>query len=365
MSLQRNCLFALILVAPVVAATPLRSPWDAHPVPLTDAAYNCPAPPPFAKSLDAESYYIDAHHSIIDPVKKKAFEEATAAPTHLGQWVGLAADAYLTHGSRAAANCAYALLTDAADADAWTAAMPTAQATYSQKWMLSGTAMAYLKVRDSGVGTPEQDRKIQQWFEKVAGRLRDYVEGKRRSPNSDAWNNHLYWAGLAVAAAGVAANNTSDFRWGLNAYKDGVNEIEPSGALPRELARAGMALHYHLYALAPLVMIAELAEANGQDLYPENHNALERLVRLSTAGLLDPGIFTKVTGVQQEMPDQISGALIGWAVPYLAHHPDPQLAATLQKLVAQASTTRFWQWGGLPPDSPEVMTNSAGAPAGH
>lgn len=344
------CLLAAVLAAPLLCAAPLRSPWDGHAVALTDAPYNCPAPPPFARSLDADSYYSDAHHSIIDPVRKKAFEEATAAPTHLGQWVGLAADAYLTHGSRAAAECAYSLLSAAAAANAWTATMPTAQASYEQKWLLAGTAMAYLKVRGTGVGTPEQDRAIQQWFEKVASRAREYVDGKRSNANSDAWNNHMLWAGLAVAAAGVASNNSSDFRWGVNAYKDGANEIEASGALPREMARAGMALHYHLYALAPMVMIAELAYANGQDLYPENHNALERLVRLSTAGLLDPDIFAKITGVPQNVPDEISGYEIGWAVPYLTHHPDPQLAATLQQLIAKASTTRFWQWGGLPPE---------------
>jgi poly(beta-D-mannuronate) lyase len=46
-----------------------------------------------------------------------------------------------------------------------------------------------------------------------------------------------------------------------------VGEIQASGVLMREMARAGMALHYHLYALAPLIMIAELGEANGMDLY--------------------------------------------------------------------------------------------------
>lgn len=350
MKIQRALLVAFLFAAPLVAAETLRSPWDGHPVALTNAPYNCPAPPPFSKSVDSESYYIDAHHSVINPDEKKAYEEATAAPTHLGQWVGEAADAYLIRGSRAGAQCAYSLLTAAAGANAWTAVMPTAQSNYEQKWLLAGTAMAYLKVRNSGAGTPEQDKAIQQWFQKLAYRVRDYVEGKRRSPHSDAWNNHLYWASLAVTAAGIAIDDKSDYRWGLNGYKDGVNEIGPGGALPREMERAGMALHYHLYALAPLIMIAELASANGQDLYTENHNAIDRLVRLSTAGMLDPGIFQKITGVPQEMPDQISGVWIGWAVPYLAHHPDAQLAATLEALVAKAPTTRFWQWGGLPPE---------------
>jgi hypothetical protein len=44
---------------------------------------------------------------------------------------------------------------------------------------------------------------------------------------------------------------------------------------------------------------------------------------------------------------QFSGADIGWAVPYVKRFPNPQLSAW----IAQASTIRFWQWGGLPPNA--------------
>jgi poly(beta-D-mannuronate) lyase len=324
----------------------LQSPWDNHTVTLTDAPYNCPAPPPLSKSVDTVGYYIDEHHSIIDPAKKQAYEEATAGPTHLGQWVTEAADAYLTKGSRAAAECAYSLLATAAQEDAMTGLQPTGQSHYEQKWMLAGTAMAYLKLRNSGVGKPEQDQAIQKWFEKVAERVREYVDDQRRKPNSDAWNNHGYWSGLAVAAAGIANNNSSDFRWGISAGKTGIGEIGTAGQLPRELERAGMALHYHLYALAPLVMLAELGRVNGIDLYSENHNGIQRLAQLCEVGLQHPEVFQKSTGVAQNMPDKISGAVIGWAVPYVKRYPDPQLSAW----IAQAGSTRFWQWGGLPPE---------------
>jgi len=339
---------ASIAVCTPANAERLRSPWDGQKITPTDAAYQCPAPPPFAKSLSAEGYYIDEHHSVIDPVKKKAFEDATEAPTHLGQYIGLAADAYLEKGSRAAAQCAYSLLAAAAKADAWSQKMPTSQATYEQKWLLSGSSMAYLKIRDSGTGTPDEDKAIQKWLAALAGHIRDYVDDKRRNPNSDAWNNHLYWAGLAVASAGIATNNKSDFHWGLDAYKTGVSEIGPQGQLPREMNRAGMALHYHLYALAPLVMLAELGKANGIDLYSEKNGAIERLAKLCEAGLQNPEIFAKATGVPQMVPDKISGFEIGWAVPYVRTHPDPQLF----DWIAHAYTVRFWQWGGLPPGWP-------------
>jgi len=338
-------ILVLIRCAADGRADQLSSPWDGHPTALTDAAYTCPDPPPFAKSLDAESYYSDAHHSIIDPVKKAAYEKAAEAPDHLGQWTTQAADAYLRHGSREGARCVYTLLSAAAAAKAWSAAMATNQAHYVQKWLLAGTAMAYLKVRNTGVGRPEQDKEIQKWFGLLADQVRDYVDDKMTNPNSDAWNNHRYWAGLAVCAAGIARNDTRQFHFGMEAFKAGVDEIGPSGALPRELQRAGMALHYHLYALAPLIMLAELGEANGIDMYSQNHNAIDRLVNLCEQGLQHPEIFEKATGVEQNMPDKISGATIGWAVPYVKRHPDAQLSAW----IAQAEYTSFWQWGGLPP----------------
>ena len=323
----------------------LRSPWDGQSIALTDAAYNCPQPPEFAKSITAEGYYTDKNYSIIDPAQKKAFDDATEAPTHLGQMIGLAADSYLTKGSRAAAQCGYALLNAAAHAGAWSKAMPTNNGTYEQNWLLSGTAMAYLKIRGSGVGSAEDDKAIQKWFGTLAGHVRDYMEGHRSNPNSDAWNNHLYWAGLAVAAAGVACNNKSNFHWGIDTYKTGVSEIGPTGVLPREFARAGMALHYHLYALSALVMIAELGEANGIDLYSQDKGAINRLAMLCGEGLLHPEMFSKATGVTQDLPDKISGFEIGWAVPYVKRYPDAQLSAW----IAEAYTVRFWQWGGLPP----------------
>lgn len=329
-----------------VAADALHSPWDNQHIALTDAPYTCPDPPPFTKSIDANSYYTDANHSIIDPALKAAEEKATEAPTHLGQWATEAADAYLTKGSRAAATCVYTLLDAAARAKAWSDAMPTNQGSYEQKWLLAGSSVAYLKVRNTGVGTADQDKEIRKWLGTLANRASDYIDSHKNRPGSDAWNNHRYWAGLAVAAAGVAINDRGDFEWGVASYKAGVDQIQPNGALPLEMERAGRALHYHLYALAPLVMLAELGEANGMDLYAYDNGALHRLARLCIAGLSDPGIFAKGVGVTQDITaGQHSGADIGWAVPYVKRFPNPQLSAW----IAQADTVRFWQWGGLPP----------------
>jgi len=106
----RICLVVVAGFCAMAGAEKLKSPWDGQTVAPTDAAYKCPDPPPFAKSMDVESYYTDANHSIIDEAKREAFRKGTEASTQLGQWAGNAADAYRTTGSKAAAACLYSLL---------------------------------------------------------------------------------------------------------------------------------------------------------------------------------------------------------------------------------------------------------------
>jgi poly(beta-D-mannuronate) lyase len=348
-----RCLFFIgpIVASAIANAAPapvglLRSPWDGVAIAQTNAPYTCPAPPPFGRTLKINPYYTDQHASVIDPQKLAAFQQASEAPTHLGQFVSAAADAYLTKGGREAALCVYSMLDAAAKADAWTGKMPDFSGVYIQNWELSGTAISYLKVRRSGAGTSEQDARIQRWFHRLAGRVTDFFEAEIRRMGPDKENNHLYWAGLAVASAGIAENDREDFHWGMVAYQMGVELIQPDGSLVAEMNRGQMALHYHLYALGPLVILAELGEANGLDLYSEESGAIHRLVQFCVGILEDPTTIEKRTGVTQVAPNPMGGSDIGWAVPYLRRFPDPKLSA----LIAKAAWTRFWQWGGAPPN---------------
>ena len=110
----------------------------------------------------------------------------------------------------------------------------------------------------------KEARAITAWLEKLAEENRDYYDDKRQHhrPN-DSDNKHVYWAGLAIAAAGIANDDRKLFGWGVDAYRQGVSYIQPDGTLPLEMERGQMALDYHLYALAPLIMLAEFGERNG------------------------------------------------------------------------------------------------------
>jgi poly(beta-D-mannuronate) lyase len=325
----------------------LRSPWDERKVVLTAVSYDCPAPPPFAKTLEIGVYYKDSHASVIDPKKKAEYDKAAENYTLLTKATALAADAYLDKGSRAAASCVYSLLDAAAKADAWDGKMDNFSGVYVQNWLLSGAGISYLKVRNCGLGTPEQEARIQKWFARLALRVREFFDAEvPRLGGPDKENNHIYWAGLAVAVEAIADNDHDAGQWALWTYRMGLANIQPDGSLKAEMNRGQMALHYHLYALGPLIMLAELGEANGQDLYAENGGALHRLVNFCLAGLEDPTILEKRTGAAQVVTLPYGGSDIGWAVPYVRRFPNPQLSA----LVAKAPWVRYTTWGGAPPE---------------
>jgi poly(beta-D-mannuronate) lyase len=327
------------------AGDSLRSPWDAA-VNSADAAYRCPAAPHLAQDLAVDSYYSDEHHFIVDEARKKASDEASAPYTDFSRAVVKAADSYRASGNQRAAECVVTLLDAAAKDKVLTGQMKTGQAIYVQGWSLSSWAIAYLKVRTAGAASYEENIEIAAWLKKLAEANRDYYEGKGHNPHGDAHNNHLYWAGLAISAAGIAADDHKLFNWGMNAYREGARDITNDGTLPLEMERAGRALYYHLYALAPLVMLAELGEANSVDLYAEKHHAIQRLVDRCVAGLQDPSYFVQHTGVPQDMPADLDAWEIGWAKPYIRRFPNASLSALLSKAPNLSYTT----WGGLPPE---------------
>jgi len=325
---------------------PLQSPWDSHRIAMTDAPYTCPAAPQLPHDFTTSSYYIDKHHSVIDPALKKKYQDSVAAIQDFSRVAVKAADAYQTTGSRGAAECVIGLLNSAAKQKILTGTMDGHQASYVQGWNLGSWAVAYLKVRGSGVAPGEQTKEIRDWLRKLAEDNRSYYEEKRRhSRPNDADNNHLYWAGFAISAAGIANDDRGLFNWGVDAYEQGVRDIQDDGTLPMEMGRGQMALHYHLYALAPLVMLAEFGEANGVDLYAERNYAIKRLVARCIGGLKDPSFFQQRAGVAQVTTPQMEAWEIGWGQPYARRFPDPAVSA----LMAEAPRLNYTTWGGLPP----------------
>jgi poly(beta-D-mannuronate) lyase len=339
-------MICLSAVLPLHAEKKLRSPWDRHPVKLTAAAYECPAVVHLSPDLTTSGFYSDSKSSMIDPEKWKAYAESSGPYKALGDRVVAAADAYQTTGSRAAVECALEHMEAAAKDGVFTGKMSSNQAYYVQGWVIGAVAIAYLKIRESGLVSAAQRKEILPWIEKVVAQSQHYYEERRKKSTGDAQNNHLYWAGVELAAAGIAANDRKIFDWGIKTYQIGISQIQPDGSLPEEMRRGARALHYHLYALAPLVYLAEFGEENGLHSWSERDYAIKKLANLCIEGLEDNTFFVKATGIPQDTPNGRPAAeQISWAKIYLARFPDPQLA----KLMDTATSMSYMYLGGLPP----------------
>lgn len=338
---------ALCFVAlPLHAAEGLRSPWDGHPVALTNAPYSCPAIVHLSPDLTTNGFYSDSKSSIIDPEKWRAYAASSGPYKDLGNRIVAAVDTYRTTGSSAAAECALEHMEAAAKDGVFTGKMSSNQAYYVQGWTIGAIAIAYLKIRDSGLVSAEQKKEILRWMEQVVSQSQQYFDAHQKAAKGDAQNNHLYWAGVEVAAAGIAANDQKFFNWGMDTYHAGIAQIQPDGSLPQEMRRGQRALHYHLYALAPLVYLAEFGEVNGLRLYAEHDFAIRKLADLCTRGLEDNSFFVKATGIAQDTPNGPPAAeQISWAKVYLARFQDPDLS----KLLSQAKSLSYMYLGGLPP----------------
>jgi poly(beta-D-mannuronate) lyase len=340
------CVALLALSEPVCAEQALRSPWDTLKVQLTKAVYHCPEPVHLSPDLTTDGFYSDSQSSIIDPVKWKAYVESSGPYKNLGEQAANAADAYRATGSRAAAQCVLKLLNTAAANGAFTGKMSSRQAYYVQGWVIGALAIALLKVRDSGLVSTEETALLAKWMKSVARQTMDFYDAAAAKPGGEAQNNHLYWAGVEIAAIAIAANDRSMFEWAIATYKNGVRQITAEGTLPLEMRRGQRALHYHLYAIAPLVYLAEFGEDNGMDLFSENDYALKRLVDRAIAGLEGSGYFDQAAGIKQDTPNGPPTAeAISWANIYVKHFPD----ARISSLIARASSLSYMYLGGLPP----------------
>jgi poly(beta-D-mannuronate) lyase len=321
---------------------PLASPWD-KPIALdTSFAGHCPVLPPLPQSLILTGYYTDKNHSVVDPERMQRYKHATKTLYGAARAITKRADQYQQTGQAFSAACALKDLTVFVGSKSLTNAMTGNQARYVQGWMLGALSIAWLKIRTAPEITPASQKLITDWLASVAVQNMHYYD--QRPKAQDARNNHRYWAGLAVTAAGIAANRRDLFDWGVESSRIGIRQITADGTLPLEMDRRARALHYHLFAAAPLVINAELAAENGVDLYRENDQAIARLVHRTVAGISNPAPFAQKAGVPQE-PIALTASTLGWLIPFERRFPDPTLKAIADRIPRKP----VLYLGGLPP----------------
>lgn len=278
---------------------------------------DCPAPPPGNPDIRAMGYYSDAASSVIDP-RLKAESDAAAKPLNdFASHVTKSADAYARTADAAAARCTLTWLDAWADSGAMLGRMVHVnndQSDYMRQWIHGALALAYL--RTQAAATPQQRASIEPWLRKLSAANLAYWDDPKHKRN-----NHYYWTGIGIMATAVAVRDDALLKTAQGIFRTGIDAIEPDGSLPMEMARKRRALHYHDYATAPLVMMAELARLRGEDWYVYRQGALERLAARVADGYRDPAWFNAQSGSVQETGSPKASS--GWVEFYRLRSPDP------------------------------------------
>ena len=290
----------------------------AHPV------LACEAPPPAVRDIALPRFYADQAGAVIDPQQKAAHAQAVAPlKDFVGEVTSFADKSWKRSKPSAQAEvgvCAAAWIAAWAKDGALLGRMETKQAEYERKWDHGALALAYLKVRR--FASPEQRALIEPWLIKLADAGRAFFDDPQRKRN-----NHWYWLGLGVGATALATGSKPHWQLAKSIFDDAMRDIGPDGAIAHEMAREMRALHYHDFAVMPLVVLAELAAARGEDWYQGQGAALHRLVGLTLAGHADPGVFDRLAGLPQERPVRVPA---GWVDLYRARFPERAGAGVVQ-----------------------------------
>lgn len=251
----------------------------------------CPSSMPIVRHLDGVRYYTDAASTIIDENLRKANVAANKPLMDFVETVEISAAAWLSAQGedRKPADCGLGLLRQWAAGNAMLGRF-NVQGQGSRRWNATGLAIAYLALRHA---LPNRhDPVIAAWFARLGEVCREQGAGLR--------NNHFNWTAAAVAASAVAANSRELWEWGIAATRRCIDEIRQDGSLSLELSRGPKALNYHSFAVAPLFLVAELARANGIELYSYGDGAIGRLARFTLRNFTAPGEIVKLAGVKQD-----------------------------------------------------------------
>ncbi len=251
-----------------------------------------PAPP--ARVATPSKYRRD------DPSKSTIDEDAEAARSKVTASIEkdvkhLVRLAY--SGKDKDANCALQSLKTWAEAKSLTD-MASADALLSRDHGIADIALALEEAASRHQPSAEEWTLFRDWLGPIAHDIVKTYETGQVGPNSRA-NNHRAWAGLATTATGFALQDETLIDWGRKSYDITACQVDADGHLPREMARASRALHYHLYALRPFAGTAELFATHGVSLASKCPTAQARLTAATCIGLSKPETYQQLTGKKQ------------------------------------------------------------------
>jgi poly(beta-D-mannuronate) lyase len=263
-------------------------------------------------------HYVSGNYGPINPAENIA----TTPYRKLEAAVSNGATRYVVTGDSNEAVCVANLLVKWAAANALLdySYQESSQAWYQVEWTLSSISLSWSIVQTDPAIPAAERAAILAWMHKVT----DYMFDQDPHPGEpDRENNHAYWRALCATSVGILTNDNKLYRRGLAQYFRAIGQINPDGSFPLEMARHENALHYQSFALAPLVMIAELTRRQGIDLYSlrVNGHTIDDAVGFLVRASADPSLVKKYASEPQTFSLFSKEKPPAWTEFWAARHP--------------------------------------------
>ena len=299
-----------------------------------------PAPPPGRMVIP--HHYLSGSNGPVNPQEWIA----TLPYRNLNDVASNGATRYVATGDSAEAVCVANLLSRWAATGALLSYSysESSQAWYQVEWTLSSVSLAWSVVQSDPAVPAAQRAQISKWMHRVA----EYMFDQDPHPGDTAHeNNHAYWRALCATSVGIFTSDEMLYHRGLAQYARAIGQMNPDGSFPLEMARHENALHYQSFALAPLIMIAELAAQQGTDIYSVQANrhtiadAVDFLVRASA----DPQLVKKYAAEPQTFLLFSGEKPPAWIEFWAARHPGKLITRNsppVNSLSADSPLSKTW-----------------------
>lgn len=301
---------------------------DSPPPEEQDEAFACFAPVDPVVTLGHPSRYEAGSKSRSD-FDEEAEAEVERALKPIDDFItelAVASDLALTDDkdAEAAADCVLDRLSEWAGQDALSD-LTTESAELSTPSRLAGLAFAHAKVAELRPDDP-RNAPITDWLQ---GRMQASMAFfDEKAPPRASKNNLRAWAALAAARIGLSAKDDAMTDWAADSVRLVACQAEPSGALPLEMWRGRLALHYQIHAVGPLAVTAALLP--DENLFEECDRAIPRIAAFVARAVDDPKIVQDITDKKQKYgpPEPHEFA---WTAAYLSQVDDPEIEALAKR----------------------------------
>ena len=211
---------------------------------------------------------------------------------------------------------------------------PTGQANEDEKWvanvLLRDLIVAYGIARQFAPPSPVDDATVLDWLKRRVDLYHNIVPGSYTigDRNSAKHNNHGLAHVLSAFVFGVLVGDRAMMQPALETYREILEGIRVDGSIPTETRRGSAWFHYSNVQISQLLMLAEMASAQGIDAdngLADPRFTIPHAVSFLLDGLHDFDIARPYAKANEQPtfgpasePPRINGLQISWLPAYIA-----------------------------------------------